>query len=71
MKVDGREFLKWLHEIREASEQERKQKGVSGEEWLLRKTVRAHRVMSQFRRATHRRPASPKSAARHRTRVPA
>jgi hypothetical protein len=71
MKVDGREFLKWLHEIREVSEQERKQKGASGEEWLLRRTVRARQVMSRFRRATHRRPASPRLAARRRTRVPA
>ena len=71
MKVDGRKFMKWLHEIREASEQEREQKGASGEDWLLRKTVRARQVMSRFRHANHRRPASPKSAARHRSRVPA
>ena len=70
MKVDGQEFLKWLRQIREASERERKQQGASGEEWLLRKTVRARRVMSKFRPARLRRAAPHRAVAHERSRLP-
>jgi hypothetical protein len=70
MKVDGQEFLEWLHQIREASERERKQKGVSGEEWLLMKTIRARRLISKSHQARLRRTTRHKAVAHHRSRVP-
>ena len=34
MKIDGLDFLDWLHKTRRESEIERKRKGIDGVEWL-------------------------------------
>jgi len=36
MKIDGMDWMDWLHKVRHESEQERKRLGLSGEEWLRR-----------------------------------
>jgi len=36
MKIDGLEWMDWLHKVRRESEEERKRLGLSGEEWLRR-----------------------------------
>ena len=41
MKIDGMEFLDWLHEIRKKSAEERKRSGISGVEWLSQVEARA------------------------------
>jgi hypothetical protein len=47
MKIDGLDFIDWLHKIRAESEAERKRRGLSGADW-----VRLRRRAS--RRALHR-----------------
>ena len=39
MKVDGLDWIDWLHKAREESERERIRRGISGAEWL--KEIRA------------------------------
>ena len=39
MKIDGQDWIDWLHRKREESEKERKRRGLSGAEWL--KEIRA------------------------------
>lgn len=34
MKIDGLDFMDWLHKIRKESEEERRRRGISGAEWL-------------------------------------
>ena len=34
MKIDGLDWIDWLHKIRADSEAERKRRGISGAEWL-------------------------------------
>ncbi len=36
MKIDGLEWMDWLHKTREESEEERKRTGVSRLDWLRR-----------------------------------
>jgi len=51
MKVDGMDWLDWLHKTREESERERLRRGISGAEWL--KQIRARAEAFQRERATH------------------
>ncbi len=39
MKIDGLDWIDWLHKKREESELERKRRGISGADWL--KEIRA------------------------------
>ena len=34
MKIDGLDWIDWLHRQRERSEAERKRRGISGADWL-------------------------------------
>lgn len=41
MKVDGLDWIDWLHKAREESERERIRRGISGREWLKEMRARA------------------------------
>jgi hypothetical protein len=47
MKIDGLEWMEWLHKKREESENERKRRGISGAEWLKEIRVRAEAFMRE------------------------
>jgi hypothetical protein len=47
MKIDGLDWMDWLHKVRHESEEERKRLGLSGEEWLKRGRVRAKAIMAE------------------------
>ena len=46
MKIEGMDWLDWLHARREESERERKLRGISGADWLkeIRVRAEAHRA---------------------------
>ncbi len=46
MKVDGLDWMDWLHKVRHESEDERKRLGLSGEEWLRQGRARAEAIMA-------------------------
>ena len=48
MKIDGLDWMDWLHKIHRDSEAERKRLGLSGEEWLRRKDERAAEVRREI-----------------------
>jgi hypothetical protein len=48
MKIDGMDWMDWLHKVRRESEAERKRLGLSGEEWLRRKDERAAEVRKEI-----------------------
>jgi hypothetical protein len=48
MKIDGLDWMDWLHKVRRDSEAERKRLGLSGEEWLRRKDERAAEVRREI-----------------------
>ena len=48
MKIDGMDWMDWLHKIRRDSEAERKRLGLSGEEWLRRKDERAVEIRKEI-----------------------
>jgi len=50
MKIDGLDWMDWLHKVRHDSEEERKRLGLSGEEWLKRGRVRAEAIMAEAAR---------------------
>ena len=41
MKVDGLDWIDWLHKTREQSEKDRLRRGISGTEWLRELRARA------------------------------
>jgi len=45
MKIDGLEWMDWLHKTRQEMEEERKKRGLSEAEWLkeIRLQAEAHR----------------------------
>ena len=45
MKIEGLDFIDWLHKIRRESEKERKRKGISGKEWIKMITREAEKVL--------------------------
>ena len=47
MKIDGLDWMDWLHKKREESERERKRRGISGAEWLKEIRVRAEAFMEE------------------------
>ena len=50
MKVDGLDWMDWLHKVRHESEDERKRLGLSGEEWLRQGRARAEAIMAEMTR---------------------
>lgn len=48
MKIDGLDWMDWLHKIRRESEEERKRLGLSGEEWLRRAEKTAERIRNEL-----------------------
>ena len=47
MKIDGLDWMEWLHKKREESERERKRRGISGAEWLKEIRARAEAYMKE------------------------
>ena len=47
MKIDGLDWMEWLHKKREESEIERKRRGISGAEWLKEIRARAEAYMKE------------------------
>jgi len=48
MKIEGLEWMDWLHKVRRESEEERKRLGLSGEEWLQRIEERAKGIREEI-----------------------
>ena len=48
MKIDGLEWMDWLHKTRRESEQERKRLGLSRVEWLRRMEQEADRIRAEL-----------------------
>jgi len=47
MKIDGLDWIDWLHKKREESESERKRRGISGADWLKEIRARAEAFMEE------------------------
>jgi hypothetical protein len=56
MKIDGLDWMDWLHKIRRESEEERKRLGLSRVEWLRRMEREADQVRAEL--ATHAQPVA-------------
>ena len=50
MKTEETDFLVWLHKIREEAEAERKQRGLTGAEWLREVSRESKRILKKPRR---------------------
>ena len=48
MKIDGAEFMEWLHQIRKESEKERIKRGLTGAEWLKEVKKEAEEIMRKL-----------------------
>jgi hypothetical protein len=48
MKIDGLDWMDWLHKMRAESEEERKRLGISGAEWLRRATKEADAILAEL-----------------------
>jgi hypothetical protein len=48
MKIEGMDWLDWLHKARRESEEERTRLGLSGEEWLQRIEERAKEIRKEI-----------------------
>jgi len=48
MKIDGLEWMEWLHKTRRESELERKRLGLSRVEWLKRMEQEADRIRAEL-----------------------
>jgi hypothetical protein len=46
MKIDGKEWMDWLHNMRAKEEEKRIRDGVSGAEWLRRASAHAQEVLA-------------------------
>ncbi len=45
MKIDGKEWMDWLHDMRANEEEKRVREGISGAEWLRRASAHAQEVL--------------------------
>jgi len=52
MKIDGLEWMDWLHKTRRESEQERKRLGLSRVEWLKRMESEADEIRAELNART-------------------
>lgn len=50
MKIDGMEFIDWLHKIRKESEEERKRRNISGVEWLREISKEADEILKEMQK---------------------
>jgi hypothetical protein len=48
MKINEREFIKWLHKIRKESESERIRRALTGVEWLKEVKKEADKIVRNF-----------------------
>ena len=48
MKIDGLDWIDWLHKTRRESEQKRKRLGLSRVEWLKRMEQEADRIRAEL-----------------------
>ena len=48
MKIDGLDWMDWLHKIRRLSEEERKRQGLTGKKWLKQGRAKAQAIMAAF-----------------------
>ena len=48
MKIDGLEFIDWLHKIRRESERARKKRNCPGSVWLKEVKEQADQIMKQL-----------------------
>jgi hypothetical protein len=55
MKIDGMEWMDWLHEMRREEEEKRIREGISMAEWLRRVNAEADAAMAGV--AEHERPS--------------
>jgi hypothetical protein len=46
MRIDGKEWMDWLHEMRAKKEEQRMRDGISGAEWLRRASAHAQEVLA-------------------------
>ena len=46
MKIDGLDWMDWLHDMRAEGEEKRMREGISGVEWLRRASVHAQEVLA-------------------------
>ncbi|MCX6842203.1 MAG: hypothetical protein NTX53_07985 [candidate division WOR-3 bacterium] len=46
MKIDGMEWMDWLHNMRAKEEEKRMREGISGAEWLRRVSAHAQAVLA-------------------------
>jgi len=53
MKIDGLEWMDWLHKRRAEAERQRRCEGISEEEWLRRVRVRADTVLAEIEERVH------------------
>jgi len=53
MKIDGLDWLEWLHKSRRESEDERKCLGLSRAEWLKKMEDEAERIQDDLRAGAH------------------
>jgi len=56
MKIDGLEWMDWLHKTRQDMEEERKRRGLSEAEWL--KEIRLQAEAHRRERTTHDTPVA-------------
>ena len=48
MKINGMEWMDWLHDMRAKEEEKRMREGISGAEWLRRASVHAQKVLADL-----------------------
>ena len=48
MKIDGNEWMDWLHDVRAKEEEKRMREGISGAEWLRRASAHAQEVLAEL-----------------------
>jgi len=53
MKIDGLEWMDWLHKMRAERERLRREKGISEEEDLRASLARGRKVMAEVRSRRH------------------
>jgi hypothetical protein len=48
MKIDGLDWMDWLHKSRRESEERRRKQGISGVEWLRQMEVHARDIRKEI-----------------------
>ncbi len=48
MKIDGLDWMDWLHKMRAEAEEKRVREGISGAEWLRRAAAHAQEVLASL-----------------------